>query len=143
MAIGCQWVYAAKTNPDGKFDMARAQVIAQEFTQRPGMDYFKVTAPIVKLDSLQLVLAMGNSLDWEIEMMDVKSTFSNSDLNEEIYMQQPEGFNDGTGQVLRLHRDLNKQDGLRTNVYVIYYSILDTFKARQMNVSLSRSTDLI
>ena len=89
--------------PDGKFDRERAWVIAQGFTQRPGMDYFEVTAPVVKFDSLQLLLAIGNSLNWEFKMMDIKSTFVNSDLDKEIYMQQPEGFNDGTDQVLKLH----------------------------------------
>ena len=48
--------------PDGKFDMARAQVVTQGFTQRPGMDYFEVTAPVVKFDSLQLLLASGTHL---------------------------------------------------------------------------------
>ena len=62
-----------------------------------------MTAPIVKFNSLQLLSAIGNSLNWAIKMMDVKSMFFNSDLNEEIYMQQLEGFNDGTGQVLKLH----------------------------------------
>ena len=65
-----------------------------------------MTAPVVKLDSLQLLLAIGNSLNWEIKMMDVKSPFVNSDLNEEIYMQQQEGFNDGTGHILKLHQAL-------------------------------------
>ena len=97
MAIECRWVLAAKTKPDGKFDTARARVVAQGFTQRPGMDYFEVTAPIVKFDSLQLLLAIGNSLNWEFKMMDIKSTFVNSDLDKEIYMQQPEGFNDRMG----------------------------------------------
>ena len=52
MAIRCRWVFAAKTKPEGKFDTARARVVAQGFTQRPGMDYFEVTAPVVKFDSL-------------------------------------------------------------------------------------------
>ena len=52
-AIGCQWVYAVKTKPDRKFDTARAQVVTQGFTQRPGMDYFDIMAPVVKFDSLR------------------------------------------------------------------------------------------
>ena len=98
--MGCRWVYAVKTKPGRKFDTARAQVITQGFTQRPGMDYFDTTAPIVKFNSLQLLLAIGNALNWEIEMMDIKSAFVNSNLDEEIYMRQPEGFNDGSSCVL-------------------------------------------
>ena len=70
------------------------------------MDYFDITAPMVKFDSLWTLLAIGNALDWEIKMMDVKSTFVNPNLNEEIYMQQLDGFNDGSGQVLQLHKVL-------------------------------------
>ena len=105
-AIGCQWVYAVKTKPDGKFDTARARVVTQGFTQRPGMDYFDITAPVVKFNSLRVLLAIGNTLDWEIKMLDVKSAFVNSNLDEEIYMRQPDGFNDGSNRVLRLHKAL-------------------------------------
>ena len=77
--------------PDEKFDTARAHVVAQGFTQRLGMDYFEVTAPVVKFNSLRLLLAIENSLNWEIKMMDVKSTFINSDLNEEIYIYATAG----------------------------------------------------
>ena len=80
--------------------MVREQVIAQGFTQKPGMDYFNITAPIVKFNSLRLLLAISKALDWEIEMMDVKSAFVNSNLDEEIYMRQPEGFNDGSSHLL-------------------------------------------
>ena len=96
-AIGCQWVYAMKTKLDGKFDKGKARVVAQGFTQRPGMDYYEITSPVVKFDSLRVLLAIANALDWEIEMMDVKGAYLNSDLKEEIYMRQPDGFDDGTG----------------------------------------------
>ena len=80
--------------------MVRERVVAQGFTQKPGMDYFNITAPVVKFNSLRLLLAISKALDWEIEMMDVKSAFVNSNLDEEIYMRQPEGFNDGSSHVL-------------------------------------------
>ena len=75
-------------------------------------NYFDVTSPVVRFDSLQLLLAIVNTLNWEIEMMDVKGTYLNSDLQEEIHMHQPDGFNDGTSCVLKLHRVLYrlKQD---------------------------------
>ena len=99
MAIGCQWVYAIKTKPDGKFEKAKARIIAQGFTQRPGMDYYEIMSPIVKFDSLWVLLAIANTLNWEIKMMDVKGAYLNSMLQEEIYMHPPDGFNDGSGQV--------------------------------------------
>ena len=50
------------------------------------MDYFDVTSPVVRFDFLWLLLAIANTLNWEIEMMDIKGTYLNLDLQEEIYM---------------------------------------------------------
>jgi Reverse transcriptase (RNA-dependent DNA polymerase) len=112
-ATCCRWVFATKTKPDGQFEKAKAWVVAQGFTQRPGMDYYDITSPVVKFDSLCVLLAIANALDWEIEMMDVKGTYLNSNLKEEIYMRQPDGFDDGTGPILKLGRALYglKQSG--------------------------------
>ena len=101
--IGCQWVFAVKTKPDGQFEKGKARVVAQGFTQRPGMDYYDITSPVIKFNSLQLLLAIANTLNWEIEMMDIIRTYLNSELEEEIYMKLPRGFNDRSGQVLKLH----------------------------------------
>src|SRR6266481_316651 len=87
---------------DGDFEQAKAHLVAQGFTQRPRMDYYDITSPVVKFDSIQTILAMANHLDWEIEMMDVKGTYLNSMLDEEIYMAQPDHFSDGSGHVLKL-----------------------------------------
>ena len=95
-AIGCQWVYAVKTTPDGDFEKAKAHLVTQGFTQQPGMDYYDITSPVVKFDSIRTILTTANHLDWEIEMMDVKGAYLNSELDEEIYMAQPDHFDDGS-----------------------------------------------
>ena len=51
-AIGCQWVYAVKTRLDGDFEKAKARLVIQGFTQRPGMDYYDITSLVVKFDSI-------------------------------------------------------------------------------------------
>ena len=101
-AIGCHWVYAVKTTPDGDFEKVKARLVTQGFTQRPGMDYYDITSPVVKFDSICTILATANDLNWEIEMMDVKGAYLNSVLDKEIYMAQPDQFNDGSGHVLKL-----------------------------------------
>ena len=101
MAISCRWVYAIKTKTDGEFEKAKARIVTQGFTQRPGMDYYDIMSPVVKFDSLHILLAITNTLNWEIKMMDVKGSSLHSML-QEIYMCQPDGFNDGSGQVLKL-----------------------------------------
>ena len=102
MAIGCRWVYAVKTKPDGEFEKAKGRIVTQGFTQRPGMDYYNITSPIVKFNSLRILLAIANTLDWEIEMMDIKGGYLHSMLEEEIYICQPDRFDDGSGWVLKL-----------------------------------------
>src|SRR6266481_898691 len=87
---------------DGDFEKAKACLVAQGFTQRPGMDYYDITSPVVKFNSIRMILATANHLDWEIEMMDVKGAYLNSILDEEIYMAQPDHFNNGLGCVLKL-----------------------------------------
>ena len=67
------------------------------------MDYFNVTSPVVKLDSLQLILTIAIQKGWEIKMMDIKGAYLNSTLDEEIYMCQPDSFNDKSGRILKLH----------------------------------------
>src|SRR6266481_6361086 len=105
-AIRCRWVYAVKTTSDGDFEKAKACLVTQGFTQRPRMDYYDITSPVVKFDSIRTILAMANHLDWEIKIMDVKGAYINSILNEEIYMAQPDHFNDGSGHVLKLVRSI-------------------------------------
>ena len=74
-----------KTTPDGIFEKGKARVVAQGVTQCPGMDYYDITFPVVKFDSLRLLLAIANHLDWEIHMMDIKGAFLNSDLSEDLH----------------------------------------------------------
>ena len=111
--VGCWWVYAAKTDAKGNFELSKARLVVQGFTQWPSMDYFNVTSPVVKLDSLWLILTIAIQKGWEIEMMDVKGAYLNSTLDEEIYMCQPDGFDDKSGHILKLHRAIYglKQSG--------------------------------
>jgi len=101
-AISCRWVYAVKTTPNSDSEKAKAHLVTQGFTQRPGMDDYDITSLVVKFDSIRTILAVANHFDWEIEMMDVKGAYLNSILDEEIYMAQPDQFDDTTGHVLKL-----------------------------------------
>jgi reverse transcriptase-like protein len=56
------------------------------------VDFEEIFAPVVKMSSIRVVLGLAASLDLEIEQLDVKTAFLHGDLNEDIYMEQPEGF---------------------------------------------------
>jgi hypothetical protein len=62
----------------------------------PGVDYNETFAPVVQLKTIRAILALAVEEDWEIQQMDIKGAYLNGDLKEEIYMNQPEGYNDGT-----------------------------------------------
>ena len=66
------------------------------------MDYYDIISPVVKFDSLRVLLAITNTLNWEIEIIDIKDGYLHSMLEEEIYIRQPDRFNDGSGRVLKL-----------------------------------------
>ena len=70
----------------------KAILVVKGFGQRKGINFDEIFSPVVKMSSIRTVLGLAASLNLEIEQMDVKMTFLHSDLEEEIYMEQPEGF---------------------------------------------------
>ena len=109
--IGCKWIYKTKLNLDGSikskpvcsfhdmllsqcasFEQYKAILVAKGFTQREGIDYYETYAPVSSKDSLRIVMAHVTHFDLEQHQMDVKTAFLNGELNEEVYMHQPQGF---------------------------------------------------
>ena len=90
--IGCKWVYKTKRDPKGKIEKFKARLVAKGFTQREGVDYEATFSPVSSKDSFIVIMALVAHFDMELHQMDVKTAFLNEDLNEEVYMMQPEGF---------------------------------------------------
>ncbi|KAE8690124.1 hypothetical protein F3Y22_tig00110926pilonHSYRG00104 [Hibiscus syriacus] len=92
-AIGCKWVYAKKDGfPDKNNIRYKERLVAKGYAQTEGVDYNEVFSPVVKHFSIIILLALVAQLDLELVQMDVKTAFLNGDLDEEIYMTQPDGF---------------------------------------------------
>ena len=91
-AIGCKWVYKIKRHADGSIDRWKARLVAKGYSQLYGIDFTETFAPVVRFSSLRAILALAASADYEIHQMDVKTAFLNGDLDEDIYMQQPDGY---------------------------------------------------
>ena len=84
-------VFHCKHNSDSKIVQHKVRVIAKGFVQKPGIDYTDTYAPVVWMELTRAILHIGASLDWEIHQMDVKMAFLHGNLEEEVYMEQPEG----------------------------------------------------
>eukprot|EP00253_Pinus_taeda_P029196 PITA_29196 len=90
--IGSKWVFKKKTNAKGKVEKYKAWLVAKGYSQVPGIDFRDIFSTVAKVTSIRLLLSIAAAFDFEVEQMDVKTTFLHGDLEEEIYMKQPEGY---------------------------------------------------
>ncbi|GJT30998.1 zinc finger, CCHC-type containing protein [Tanacetum coccineum] len=77
---------------DGTINKFKARLVIQGFRQKEGINYFDTYAPVARITTIRLLLALDSIHNLVIHQMDVKTTFLNGDLDEEVYMKQPEGF---------------------------------------------------
>ncbi|KAK2403406.1 putative mitochondrial protein [Trifolium repens] len=91
-AIAVKWIYKIKHKPDGSIAKYKARLVAKGFLQKQGIDYTEVFAPVARLETVRLVIAIANHLNWDFVQLDVKSAFLNGKLEEEVYVEQPQGF---------------------------------------------------
>lgn len=106
--VGLKWVFKLKKNSDGELLKHKARLVAKGYVQRFGIDFEEVFAPVARLDTVRLILAIAANRGWEVHHLDVKSAFLNGDLKEEVYVTQPEGFEVKNKEhlVFRLHKAL-------------------------------------
>ncbi|KAD0234951.1 hypothetical protein E3N88_44570 [Mikania micrantha] len=93
---------------DGYIDKYKARLVIKVFRQNEGVDYFDTYSPVTRITSIRLVLAIAALRNLEVHQMDVKTAFLNGDLEEEIYVEQPEGFSASgqEGKVCKLVKSL-------------------------------------
>jgi len=91
-ALTNRWIYRVKQQEHTSQPRYKARLVVKGFRQRKGIDFDEIFSPVVKMSSIRVVLGLAASLDLKIEQMDVKTVFLHGDLEEEIYMEQPEGF---------------------------------------------------
>jgi hypothetical protein len=117
--VGSKWVFRAKKDAAGNVVRYKARLVAQGFSQVPGVDYFDTFAPVAKLASIRTVLALAASNDMELHQIDIKGAYLNGELTEQetIYMSQPPGYHapNSSGKVCHLRKTLYglKQSGRR------------------------------
>ena len=107
-SVGSKWVFKKKVNEEGVVKRYKARIVAQGFSQKFGLDYDETFCPVVRFESVRTVIALSVQHSLRIHQMDVTAAFLNGDLQEEVFMSQPEGFV-AKGQehlVCRLNRSL-------------------------------------
>lgn len=92
--IGTKWIFKNKTNEEGVVIRNKARLVAQGHTQVEGIDFDETFAPVARLESIRLMLAVACHMKFKLFQMDVKSAFLNGIIKEEVYVSQPKGFED-------------------------------------------------
>nr|KAJ0195830.1 hypothetical protein LSAT_V11C700359790 [Lactuca sativa] len=91
-ALGCKWILKIKMKVDGTIDKYKARLVIQGFRKNEGIDFFDTSVIVARIATILLLLALEAIHNLVIHQMDVKTSFLNGDLDEEIYMKQPKGF---------------------------------------------------
>ncbi|CAI7849954.1 unnamed protein product [Closterium sp. NIES-53] len=103
-AVQCKWVLRIKTNDKGQVTICMSRLVAKGFMQKEKQDFNEICAPIAKPPTLRVLLADA-TVSWKsIIQIDISTAFLNGILEEDVYMTQPPGYEDGTGRVCKLKR---------------------------------------
>ena len=104
--IGVKWIFKLKLNTDGSTNKHKARLVAKGYSQEPGTDFTETFATMSRLDTIKLLLALAAQCGRFIYQLDVKSAFLNGVLNEETYVEQPDGFESDANKVYLLKKAL-------------------------------------
>ncbi|CAI7890439.1 unnamed protein product [Closterium sp. NIES-53] len=101
-----KWLFKIKSDADGKIERYKSRLVEKGYHQKEKVDYKELFAPVMKPTTLRTLLAGAAFKGWVVKQIDVTTAFLNGVLEEEIFMAQPKGFDDGSGKVLRLKKAL-------------------------------------
>ena len=90
--IGVKWVFKTKLNENGEVDKCKARLVAKGYAQQHGIDYTEVFAPVARWDTIRMIIALVARNSWSVYQLDVKSAFLHGELNEAVFVKQPQDY---------------------------------------------------
>lgn len=116
--IKAKWVFKLKQNDNGEVVRYKARLVAKGCAQKYGIDYNETFSPVVRYASIRFLMALAVKNGYKVHQMDAITAFLQGELNEEIFMEQPDCYNDGTEKVCKLNRAIYglKQAGRQWNL---------------------------
>ncbi|KAL0345470.1 UNVERIFIED_CONTAM: Retrovirus-related Pol polyprotein from transposon RE2 [Sesamum radiatum] len=90
--VGVKWIYKTKFNEIEEVDKYKARLVVKGYSQQYGVDYTEVFAPVARIETIQLVVALAAQREWTIYQLDVKSAFLHGELTESVFVEQPRGY---------------------------------------------------
>jgi hypothetical protein len=90
--VTSKWVYKIKHALDGSIDKYKARFVPRGFSQKEGEDYDETCAHVARYTSIRGIMSLVASMGWSLHQMDVKTIFLNGAIEEEVYIEQPQGF---------------------------------------------------
>ena len=92
--IGTRWIFKNKTDENDEIVRNKSRLEAQRYTQVEGIDFDESFTPVARLESIQILLSIACIINFKLYQMGMKSAFLNGFLNEEVFVEQPKGFQD-------------------------------------------------
>jgi len=129
--ITCKWVFKLKMKGD-EIARYKCRLVARGFTQQFGIDYSETFSPVARLETVRIILNLANHFDLITKQFDVKTAFLHGGLQEEIYMKQPEGFQQGENLVCRLRKSIYGLKQASRNWNATFTDFLKKFALRNL-----------
>jgi hypothetical protein len=106
--VSSKWLFKIKHAANGSIEKYKARFVARGFSQKEGIDYEETFAPVARYTSIRTIIALAAKMKWKLHQMDVKTAFLNGVIEEEVYIEQPQGFEveDKKSHVCRLKKAL-------------------------------------